>query len=240
MDTGGRSTPSRGRLRAAIGRIGELLSHPDVRRDVTVIGGLLAIQLAFVAVYFLATDAEATQPRYLLYPLAWIAVGLWAPLRVGPRTGSTRARVVGAAVAVGYFLLVVWIAGLIGTHGDHVHHVQTGFDVALASPGWGPRVSYVTAIGHVTVIPYLVVGYATLSYLVYAAIADATSAAASGVLGLFACVGCSFSLLASLVAGAAGGSSGLATAVYALSIDLSTLVFLLAVGLLLWRPGLRS
>ncbi|MDR5672360.1 putative membrane protein [Halalkaliarchaeum sp. AArc-CO] len=240
MDTGGRSANSHGRFGAVTGRIGELFSRSDLRRDVMVIGGLLAIQLAFVAVYFLATDAEATQPRYLLYPLAWVAVGLWAPFRVGPKTGSTRARIVGAAVAVGYFLLVVWIAGLIGTHGDHAHHVQTGLDVALASPGWGPRVSYVTAVGHVTVIPYLVVGYATLSYLVYAAIADATSAAASGVLGLFACVGCSFSLLASVVAGAAGGSSGLATAVYSLSIDLSTLVFLFAVGLLLWRPGFRD
>lgn len=240
MSTGERPPGEIGWIRSTTARVEQALSRSDVRRDVSVLAGLLGLQLLLVATYFLLTDAEATQPRYLLYPLAWIAVGLWVPLKTGPRTGRRRARIVGAVVAVGYFLGVTWIAGLIGLHGEHAHHVQTGFDVALASPGWGPRVSYVTTIGHVTVIPYLVVGYAALSYLVYAAIADTTSAAASGVLGLFACVGCSFSLLASVVAGTAGGSSGLATAVYALSIDLSTLVFLLAVGLLLWRPGLRS
>lgn len=239
METGDRPEHASERPRGMTGRIGAFLSRPDVRRDVILLAGLLAVQLLFVATYFAATDAEPLQPRYLLYPLAWIAVGLWAPLRGRPKTGSVRARAVGAAVAIGYFLLVAWIAGLVGVHGDHTHHVQTGLDVVLASPGWGPRVSYVTAAGYVTVIPYLAVGYAALSYLVYAAIADATAAAASGLLGLFACVGCSFSLLASVVAGTAGGSSGLVTAVYALSIDLSTLVFLLAVGLLLWRPGFR-
>lgn len=238
MVTGG-TEYVRGRLDRVAGRIASSLSRPAVKRDVLVISGLLAVQLLFVATYFAATDAEPVSLRHLLYPLAWIAVGLWVPLRGGPRTDSARARAVGAVVAVGYFLLVAWLSGLIGTHGAHAGSVQTGLDVVVASPGWGPRVSYVTALGHVTAIPYLVVGYAALSYLVYAAVADATTAVASGVLGVFACVGCSFSLLASVLAGTAGGSSGLVTAVYALSTDLSTLVFLLAVGLLLRRPGFR-
>jgi hypothetical protein len=44
-------------------------------------------------------------------------------------------------------------------------------------------------------------------------------------------------VIASLVAGVAGGSSALTAAVYALSIDLSTVVFVIAVALLYWRPG---
>lgn len=230
----------RGAVEDTATRLVAVLDRPTVRRDIFIVAGLLAIQVGLVGLYFGITDSTITQPRYVLYPLAWIAVGVWAPFRVNRRTSDPRARLVGAAVAFGYFLLVAWIAGLIGFSGGHLHEFQTGLDITLASPGWGPRVSYVTGVGFVTVIPYLLVGYASLSYLVYVTVADMTAAAASGLLGLFACVGCSFSLLASLVAGTAGGSSGIATAVYALSIDISTLVFLFAIGLFVWRPGLST
>lgn len=119
----------------------------------------------------------------------------------------------------------------------HAGAADPGLSVTLASPGWGPRVAYVLpGVGHAYFIPYRVVGYLALSYLVYAAALDAARAALSGVLGLGACLSCSFPVVSSLAAGVAGWSSAL-TAAYAYSVDISTAVFLLAVGLLLWRPA---
>jgi len=87
------------------------------------------------------------------------------------------------------------------------------------------------------VVPYLAICYLAIGYLLYVAVADATAAALSGVFGVFACVGCSFSLVTSLLAGTAGASSAAGTAILSLSLELSTLAFLLAVGFLYWRPG---
>ncbi|MFC7007612.1 DUF7546 family protein [Halalkalicoccus salilacus] len=114
---------------------------------------------------------------------------------------------------------------------------ERGFRVVMASPGWGPAVAYTASSAYLVVVPYLVIGYGSLAYLVYATVLKAAEAAVSGLLGLASCVGCAFPVIASLVAGLAGGSSALTAAVYAFSIDISTAVFVLAVGLLYWRPG---
>lgn len=243
-----------------------------VGRDRLVIGGggLLAEAL-LLAGYFGATGAEPTALRYVLYPLLWINVGVWAVWRVRTPEASPRARRAAGAVAVAYFLVLAYATGLLALYpGVHEHATpfalsapgvtgasllsgavgalstalplhagaaDPGLSVTLASPGWGPRVAYVVpGVGHAYFVPYRVVGYLALSYLVYATALDAARAALSGVLGLGACLSCSFPVVTSLAAGVAGWSSAL-TAAYAYSVDISTVVFLLAVGLLLWRPA---
>jgi len=236
------------------------------RERLVVGGGALLAEALLVVGYFGATGAEPTALRYVLYPFVWINVGVWAAWRVRPPDADPRTRRAAGAVAVAYFLVLAYTTGLLAIYPAVHEHVSpftlsgataasllpgldwlavplhagtaaSGLSVTLASPGWGPRVAYVLpGVGHAYFVPYRVVGYLALSYLVYATALDAARAALSGVVGLGACLSCSFPIVGSLAAGVAGWSSALAT-VYAYSVDLSTAVFLLAVGLLLWRPG---
>lgn len=213
------------------------LPGPDgLRRSWIVWGLVLGFEALLLAGYFGLTGATVTQPRYVLYPFVWLNVGVWAVLRVGvPAAPRRRRLLVGAGAAV-YFLALLWLAGLVGTTA-HPESGGLGLRVALASPGWGPVVTYLGPVAHLTFVPYRVVGYIALSYLAYARALDAVGAALSGVLGFVSCVSCTFSVVASLGAGLAGGST-VAAGVYALSVDASTAVFLLAVGVLLWGPHL--
>jgi cytochrome c biogenesis protein CcdA len=58
----------------------------------------------------------------------------------------------------------------------------------------------------------------------------------TGILGLLSCVSCSWPILATLVTGVAGSGTAIAGAAYAQSYGLSTVVFVVTVGLLYWRP----
>ncbi len=89
-------------------------------------------------------------------------------------------------------------------------------------------------------MPARVVGYLALGYLVYATVIDAAGAAVSGIVGLFSCVSCSWPILASLLSGVAGGGSALVAATFDFSYDISTVVFLVTVALLYWRPLVGS
>ncbi|MDL5361071.1 hypothetical protein [Halalkalicoccus sp. NIPERK01] len=208
--------------------------------DVRLLGAVVAVEGLLVAAYFGLTPAEPTGLRYVLYPFVWIDVGLWAVLRTAPPTGSRRARWLALGVAAAYFLALAGVSGLIGVQVGHAHHVHAaGIHVRMGAPGWGPAVSYVSSTVHLTFVPYLVIGYLSLAYLVYAAVIEAVGAAVPGVIGLASCVGCAFPAVAG-VAGVAGGSSVLTAAASSLSVDVSTAAFVLAIALLYWRPGFRS
>lgn len=206
--------------------------HSRVARRWAVI---FAVEAVLVAGYFALTEARVTQPRLVVYPFVWINAGIWAVARTAVPSAPRRHRLLAGVVAGGYFLVLLWLAGLVGLthHGGGV----TGLRVATASPGWGPVVSYLGPTVHATFVPFRVLGYLALAHLVYARTLEAASAVLSGVLGFVSCISCSFSIITSLVA-SLGGSSGIAAAVYSLSVDASTAVFLLAVGLLYWGPRL--
>jgi hypothetical protein len=203
---------------------------------------VIAVELALVGGYFSLTSAEPTNVRYALYPFVWINVGLWAVVRASSPSAERRYRVLGVLVAGGYFLVLATVSGSIAVPVDQSHNLFTefGLHIAMGAPGWGPAVAYITPGFQLMFVPYLVIGYLSLAYLVYLTVLEATSAAVSGVLGLVSCVGCTFPVAASLIAGFAGGSSALTTAIYSFSIDISTTVFVLAVALLYWRPGVVS
>lgn len=208
--------------------------------DARLMGAVVAVEGLLVAAYFGLTPAEPTGLRYVLYPFVWIDVGLWAVLRTTPPTGSRRGRWLALGVAATYFLVLAVVSGLVGIPTGHAHHVHaSGIDVRMGAPGWGPAVAYVGSTVHLTFVPYLVIGYLSLAYLVYATVLEAVGAAVPGVLGLASCVGCAFPAVAG-VASVAGGSSALTAAASGLSVDVSTAAFVLAVALLYWRPGFRS
>lgn len=209
-------------------------------REARWLAGLVAVELLAVGAYLALTPTIVDSPRYVLYPLVWIAAAAWAVLRTDPPAASRRARDGARVVAGGYFLLLAFLSGLLAVYlspagAAHSHSHVHGLRVTMATPGWGPRISYVTHLFHVYFVPFRVIGYLGLAYLVYAATLDAFRAAVPGVVGVATCVGCAFPLVASLAAEVGGAALAGAAATY--SLDVSTVAFLLALGLLYWRPA---
>jgi hypothetical protein len=216
---------------------------------------VVVVESLLVGAYFLGSPAEVRRLRYVLYPFIWINVGLWAVLNTDlPAATTTQRRLAGLAAGA-YFLLLAFVTGLVGVSVDlpllavgagttlglellplHAASHPVGWSVSVSAPGWSPRIAYVGHEFYAYFVPYRVIGYLSLAYLVYAAALDAARSTLPGVLGMAACLGCSFPVVTALV-GAAGGSAGLAAAVTDSSVDLSTLAFVAAVGLLYWRPG---
>lgn len=225
---------------AVSGRV-EALRRRATRPAVLALAAVVLAELALLAGYLGLTGASATDLRYLLYPFVWIDLGLWAVFAVAvPRTESAVARRAALAVAGAYLATLAFAGGVVDVAvlgGGHAH--GAGVDLAVFTalpPGWGPTVVLEAPAVTVTLVPYKVVGYVALAYLTYAAVVDAAASAASGAIGLLSCASCSWPVFASLLAAALGGEA-VANALYAHSMDLSTVAFVAAVALLAWRPG---
>ncbi|WP_439025889.1 DUF7546 family protein [Haloarchaeobius sp. DT45] len=198
---------------------------------------------ALVLGLFLA-DGGTASLELLLLPFVWVNLGLWALWRASPPPAPTGRKRRAAAIALGYGIVLAYFGGL-WSHGymffdTGAYQPSFGWYVSTAlPPGFGPAISYEGQLVNVTLLPYKVVGYAALTYLVYVTVIDAASSAVSGVLGLLSCVSCSWPVIATIVSGVAGSSSALATAAMRESLPLSTAVFVVTVGLLYWRPSFR-
>lgn len=205
------------------------------RRTLLLAGLVLNLELIAILIYLNLSGSQFTAVRYLLYPWIWINVGVWAILRARPGSASDRQRAVAAGLAVAYFALLAYVGGLVGFGG-----MGTGFRVAWLAPGWGPTLIYGGESLRVILVPFTVVGYLALSYLVYVTIIEAASSAVAGIVGLFSCVSCTWPVAASLLTGVFGSTAAITSGVYSLSYDLSTVVFVVSVGLLYWRPTVGS
>lgn len=218
------------------------VSWPDLRPDRFVAAWaavIIAVELLAVGMYLGVTDVTITDPLILIYPFVWINVSLWAVYRTVPRPGSRQQRFIGAVVAVGYFLVLALLGGLISPgHALHGHSHATGFRLALASlsPGWSPALLYGGSLVTLSLLPFKVVGYLALGYLVYATVLDAAASVVSGVVGLISCVSCAWPLLGTVVVGLFGSTSAVAVFATNQPYGASTLVFVSAVALLMWRP----
>lgn len=200
------------------------------RETVELLATLTLAELAALGVYLATMPVAVTELRYLLYPFVWLNAGALAVWRVTPRPASDRRRWLAAGAGVAYFLVLAAVGGVLAA--------STGSGVTVhwaLPPGWGPMVLAHVGPVRVAAAPYRVAGYLALAYLVYATLVDAETSLAGGFVGLFACVSCTLPLLAAVVSSLAGGAVAFGSAA-ALSYDLSTAVFLLAVGLLAWRP----
>ena len=197
-----------------------------------VVGNLQAVG---VILYYAATSAALTEPRYVVYGLLWVNVGLLAVYEAGPPDDADFAqRRRALAVAAGYLGLLAVVGGLVapGLGAD-----ATGVRVAWLTPGWGPALLYAGHDVSVVLMPAYVVGYLALSYLLYVTLLEAAGSAVGGLLGLLSCVSCTWPVLATVASALLGGAGFLATSATAVPYDLSTAVFLLTVALLYWRPG---
>ncbi|WP_136687313.1 DUF7546 family protein [Halorhabdus amylolytica] len=217
-------------------------SLPLPSRETLVWGALLVnTEALLIGGYLLVSESQLLNLaalRLYAYPFVWINVSLWALVRVRPPATPTRRRLIAGTLAAGYLLVLSYLGGLVSLAGS------SGFDVSVNAltipPGWGPTVVIDAAGGvMVTAIPFKVLGYVTLSYLVYAMVVQAAGFVPA-ILGLFSCVSCVWAAVVVPLTGAIGGSTALAGMVYAGGYDLSTAVFVLAVLLLAWRPSFST
>lgn len=212
------------------------LSDISLRR-VGILALLLNVQLVAVLAYFTFSDATLTEPRYTFYGLIWVNLGLLAIYKTRPPEGigfDTRRR--SLAIAAGYFGLLVAVGGLVGTgmpeHAD-------GFRIAWLPPGWGPALVYAGPTVVIAITPAFLIGYLALAYLVYTTLLETAGSAIAGIVGLFSCVSCTWPILAAVASSLLGGTGFLGATVLNASYGLSTVVFVLTVGMLYWRPGIR-
>nr|WP_272931380.1 ABC transporter ATP-binding protein [Halobacterium noricense] len=192
---------------------------------------LLNGELALVLFYFAVSSSVPTDPVVLAYPFVWINASIWAVSRVSLPDASQKQRMLALGVALAYFLLLGGVGGLYMFHGAGL-----GARISWLSPGWGPAFVYSGASLTVSLLPFKVIGYATLAYLVAATVLDAARTGAAGLLGLFACVSCTWPVAATVLTGAFGSASALAAAAQSQPYALSTVVFVSSVLLLVWRP----
>lgn len=208
------------------------LRLPEIRW----LAALVAFESLALVGYFALSNATVSSVRYLLYPFIWINVGVVAAVATPTPDADGRTRLVAAAMSLVYFLALAGLSGLLALElGAHTHTHVHGFQFTMSVPGWGPRIGYAGSLVTATFVPYRVIGYLALSYLVYATLLDAAGRALSGALGFASCLSCGLPIAGSLAAGAVGTMGGVAVAAY--SVDISTAVFVAAVGLLALRPG---
>ena len=185
-------------------------------------------ELLLVMLYLLVVQGAATDPLLLTFPFVWLNVAGWVLLTVRPAPAPARRRAVAGAVALGYGLLLGYVGGVFGLGGT-----GSGLRAVLAAPpGFAPSFVYSGTTLALVVTPWKVAGYLALSYLVYVTVVDASGGLAGGVVGLFSCVSCVLPILASVVGGFAGVGATLYEAAMFQSYGLSTVIFLVSVGLL--------
>lgn len=193
------------------------------------LGALVAVEIAATLAYFVTTPATVTQVRYVVYPFVWINVGVLAVALVRTPPAGTKSRLFAAtALAVGYFVLLMAVPGNIALGTGGPLDVRIG----MAAPGWGPLVA-VSGPVRLYLIPFEVVGYTALGYLVYANVLTLSRSVLSGAVGLATCVGCTVPVLVPLLGVLGGPTTGLASTAYAWSYDAGTALFVVTVLLLL-------
>lgn len=208
----------------------------------TIIGGVILIQAEILLLFVYLLDTSETvspaQLMFYIYPFIWINVAFWALWRIDvPRT-TRRQRLIAGLIAAGYLLVLGYLGGL---YGLGLGSRATGFRVSVTlPPGWGPALLYGGEHIRLALLPYKLIGYLTLSYLVYVTVIDTAASAAAGLLGLFSCISCTLPLIAAAVGGIFGGGGALLAVASAQSYPLSTAVFVVTVLLLMWRPTAGS
>lgn len=201
----------------------------------------LGVQSGLAMMYLALTDAGIASPGMLAVPFVWVTAAIVAVRHAEAPEGSRGVRVAAAVIGLAYGIGLAWLTGTVGLATGSA----TGFDLVFLPPGWGPVVRYGGAFVSVVALPYRVVGYAALAYLVSLAVRDiAVSGASMGIGGLLAigsCASCALPVVAAVgsVLGGAGLALGAMPAVGGGTYLLATAAFLLSAGVLAVRPTVR-
>lgn len=192
--------------------------------------GLVVLEALALATYLTVSGEDVgLAPRYLVYPFVWINAGLLAVTLTRPTPGSRRHRLLAAGLGAGYLVGTLTVAGKLAFLPESA---TASVRVGWYAPGWGPLVAGTTPFVRWYLIPFEVVGYGALAYLVYANALAVSRGTIAGTLGLVTCVGCTVPVLAPLVGVLGGPAASLTTTAYAYSYDAGTAIFVLAVAML--------
>lgn len=207
--------------------------HPHVRTrspvELAVGSGCLTLVglLAAIAAYLDVADPTLTSYRPLAYPAIWLTVSVATAVWVGLTLRRRPRRRWGLVVATGYTLTLLWLTGMVGA--TTTPGAGTA-EVVAALPGWGPLVLYNGTVVELSVVPFKLVAYLALGYVVYVLVAATGGSIRAALFGLGSCVGCTTPLLVA-VAGVFGGTHA-TTMVTSLGYDLATVVLGGTFGLL--------
>lgn len=220
----------------------DLLHSLRPRRETLLVAGALVLAELLVVGWYVALAGPVGDLPALLYPFVWMDVALLAVWRTPlPRAGGRRRWIALSVVAV-YGVALSYFGGLVGP-GLAFGSLEVPASTRLAlrlPPGYSPALVHLGEYVQLSVTPYKLVGYGALVYLLYATLLDVGSAvgggsALAGLLGLFSCVSCTWPILASVLTGAFGvGASAIGA--FTPELWLSTVVFVVTVLLLYWRP----
>ncbi|WP_049924916.1 DUF7546 family protein [Halopiger goleimassiliensis] len=189
--------------------------------EILVWTAILSLEAAVVVTYAAVQNAQLG--LFHLYPFVWLNASVLVFWKVDLPAAGRRQSLLAGVVAAAYFLVLGFFGGLYGwvplfDHPEeHLRFFERmqGFDLALAvPPGYGPALFYTSPTLTLSISPYALVGYLALAYLVFVTVIDAVTSVVSGILGLFACVSCTWPVIASLFAGI-GTSTTLMAGVYA-------------------------
>jgi hypothetical protein len=199
---------------------------------------LLNTELLLVGLHALFGGTSATSWQGVfqyVYPLVWINAGLLAIVKTNPPPVPTKARRKALAVGAVYFLVLAAIGGIIRPGSPGIESYWQ-LNLLYLPPGWNPMLAYFGQVVSVTLIPYKLVGYAALSYLVYVMVLDTTGFSLGSLTGLFSCVSCVLGILVPTLSSVLGGAGAVVGQLFPQSYAASTAVYLLSLGLLYWRP----
>jgi hypothetical protein len=207
-----------------------------------VVNALLGIQLLLAALYGAFFGTSLLSLHVFLIPFVWTTVSVVTVWHTDSVSRGWRPTAVAGAAAVGYLTLFLWLSGTVGFTPSQVEPItgEFGFGIEVGrSLGWGPVIYYSGEWVGARIIPYQLIGYGALSYLVYATILDATRSASAGTLGLILCPGCAAAALVPLFGGIAGLSAALSFFIQ-YSYEIATLMFVAAMGWLHYQPSILT
>jgi len=183
------------------------------------------VLLTAIATYLRLTDAVITTGRSLSYPVIWIVTSLTAAVWIGLTVRGRPYRWRGVAIGGGYTLVIAWLTGLLGA-------TTGGFPLRVhaAPPGWGPIILYDSGLLRLSIVPFKLIAYLALGYVIYALVAAHRGSVRAAALGVVSCVSCTGPLLVAVV-GAIGGAQA-TTAVATAGYDIATAALVATFGLL--------
>lgn len=183
------------------------------------------VLLTAIITYLHLTAATITAGRSLAYPVVWIVSSLTAGVWIGLTVRGRPRRWRGVVIGGGYTLGVAWLTGLIGS-------TTGGFPLRVhaAPPGWGPIVLYDSGLLRFSIVPFKLIAYVALGYIIYALVAAHHGSIRAAALGVVSCVSCTGPVLLAAV-GAIGGTQA-TTAVATVGYDIATAALVATLGLL--------
>ncbi|GAB6878374.1 hypothetical protein JCM17823_06480 [Halorubrum gandharaense] len=145
--------------------------------------------LVFLTMYLIFGSNEVLDLSRAVYPFVWLTTVGGAFATVGHLV--RRISAFETVIAGGYIILLTWISG-----GLSVGWTELGITTSGGIPGWGPVIGIDAFVITVVAVPFQVIGYVTLGFLIAQALQNRSGSAAAGVIGLLSCAGCILPLLA--------------------------------------------